>query len=240
MDYIELLVDNTTSDDEIIRAFYLHPMTRKQKNKYDEKAQEIAADRLFSILMSTSTDHILDIIEQYKEEIQIINTGNIPQFSRLEDADSVPDIVISNPNCKYKLIGYFFNKNAADYSNQKYGENHYKLAAQLGICEYADKKDPQGGTAVSFLGKIYKDLPLEKRDALRPKLCLQVPFIQHILVEARHGEIDAMDELLSILTKNTAIRRRSSLQQMMRVIEKTLSEEDDYLKNIKWGYKNED
>lgn len=238
--YIELLLNKDSTNDDILYAFFLHPMSRNQKRDYIGNDLDYAAHRLFSILKETSTEHILDIIEAHKEEIPVITTGSIPQFSEIHDADKIPDIVISNPNCKYKLIGYFFNKDAADYSNQKYGENHYKLAAQLGLCEYADSKAPEGITAVSFLGYVYKDLPLEYRDQIRPKLCLQVPFIQHILIEARHNEVNAMAELQSLLTPSTSVRRRSSLQQMMRAIESTLTTDRHIVKNIKWGYTRND
>lgn len=236
-DYIYELLEKTTKNEEIIRLFYLHQLSREQKKKYSTTALKEAGNRLISIIESTPTEDILDVIEVHKEEIQNITTGSIPQFSELEDADKIPDIVISNPNCKYKLIGYFFNKDAAEHSNQKYGENHYKLAAQLGLCEYADKHAEDGITKVSFLGLLYKDLPKERRDSIRPKLCLLVPFIQHILVEARHGEVNAMDELETLLTHVTAVRRRSSLQQMMHAIENTLTADKYIMDNIDWGYK---
>ena len=236
--YYTLLLDTTSADEEILRMFFLHPLSRDEKKMFSPEEQLKAVDRLFAILKSTSTEQILDVIEKYKNEIQEITTGSLPQFSELEDADRVPDIVLSNPNCKYKLIGYFFNKDAADYSNQKYGENHYKLAAQIGLCEYADKTDPEGITAVTYLGIVYKDLPKSERDILRPKLCLQVPFIQHILVEARYKEVNAMGELQSLLTPSTSVRRRSSIQQMMHAIEATLTKEKQIVGNIKWGYKN--
>ena len=236
-EYISMLIDNTFSVDDILYSFYLHPIDRKQKQRYENSQLLFAANRLFSILKEVSTEHIIDIIDQNKSEIQEITTGSVPQFSNLLDGDKVPNIVLSNPGCKYKLIGYFFNKDAEEYSQQKYGENHYKLAAQLGLCEYVDKEDPMRGTEVSFLGLVYKDLPKDEKDVIRPKLCLQIPFIQHLLVEARHGKINAMEELNSILNHSTAIRRRSSIQQMMHAIEGTLDEDDEILMNIEWGYK---
>ena len=236
-DYIQELLNPSADEREIIRLFFLHKLNREQKNKYHELSLECAGKRLFSILENTPTEEILDVIEVHKGEIAEITTGSLPQFSELNDADRIPDIVLSNPDCKYKLIGYFFNKNAEDHSNQKYGENHYKLAAQLGLCEDADKHAKDGITKVSFLGMIYKDLTREERDALRPKLCLQVPFIQHILIEARHGKIDAMGELESLLTHATSVRRRSSIQQMMHAIEKTLTKDRYVMNNIDWGYK---
>lgn len=236
-DYIYELLDPLAKNEEILRLFFLHPLNREQKNKYSDSALKSAGYRLLSILEKTSTEEILDIIELHKNEIQEITTGSLPQFSELNDADKVPDIVLSNPDCKYKLIGYFFNKDAADHSNQKYGENHYKLAAQLGLCEYADKHAEDGITKVSFFGMIYKDLPKKTRDILRPKLCLQVPFVQHILVEARHDQVNAMNELESMLTHSTSIRRRSSIQQMMHAIEETLTTDRYIMNNIDWGYK---
>lgn len=236
-DYIYELLNPIADEKEIVRLFYLHKLNREQKNIYSEMALKEAGKRLLAILEKMSTEEILDVIEEHKDEIEEITTGSLPQFSELSDADRVPDIVLSNPNCKYKLIGYFFNKEAADYSNQKYGENHYKLAAQIGLCEYADKHALDGITKVSFLGMLFKDLPEETRDAIRPKLCLQVPFIQHILIEARNGKVNAMEELESMLTHATAVRRRSSIQQMMRAIESTLTKDRSIINNIDWGYK---
>ena len=238
--YIDLALDSQKNTDSLLRAFLLHPLSREEKHKYSEESLDKAANRILDTLESVSIEHMLDVIEKYQDEIQELNTASIPQFSELKDADRIPDIVLSNPDCKYKLIGYFFNKDAEEYSQQKYGENHYKLAAQIGLCEYADKKAQDGITAVSFLGMVYKDLPEEKRDDLRPKLCLQIPFVQYILIKARRGEIDAMSELRSMLTLSTSIRRRSSIQQIMHAIEAAMKTEKSIMNNIKWGYKKDD
>ncbi len=237
MDYIKMLVSSELSNDDILYSFFLHPLSREQKKRYTAQELDFAATCLFEILKETPTEHILDIIESHKDEISEMTTVSIPQFSDLLDADRIPDIVLANPGCSYKLIGYFFNKDADESANQKYGENHYKLSAQLGLCEYADRSAQDGVTAVSFLGLKYKDLPLDQRNQLRPKLCLQIPFIQHILVESRHGTVDAIGELQTLLTPSTAIRRRSSLQQILRAIEGTLTTEIGIIRNIEWGYK---
>ncbi len=238
--YIEIALDPQMNTDSLLRAFLLHPLTREEKHNYPDESLCEAANKIIDTLQSVSIERMLDVIEKYQDEIQELTTASIPQFSELKDADRIPDIVLSNPDCKYKLIGYFFNKDAEEYSQQKYGENHYKLAAQIGLCEYADKKASDGITAVSFLGMVYKELPEEKRDELRPKLCLQIPFVQYILIKARQGEIDAMKELRSMLTLSTSIRRRSSIQQIMHAIEETMTTEKSIMSNIKWGYKKDD
>ena len=237
MDYINASLNPKVSGEEIIRLFYLHPLSKDDKRKYSLEEQKQASLHLLFVLREASIEYILDVIEKHRDEISPITTMSVPQFSNIYDADRIPDIIISNPGCKYKLIGYYFNKSAEDYSHQKYGENHYKLAAQLGLCEYADKHSGDGITEVTQLGMIYKDLTAYDKDKIRARLCLQVPFIQYVLIEARHHNIDAMGLLLSMFTQATAVRRRSSIQQMMRMIESQMTTDKQILQNISWGYK---
>lgn len=237
MNYIDLLLQYGTSEDEILHQYFLHPLSKEERLKYTEKDLRWAFQRLLNIIHRVPTGKVIDIIEKYRDEIPEITTGNIPQFSNIDDIDRVPGIVLANPGCKYKLIGYFFCKDSQESAQQKYGENHYKIAAQLGLCEEVIKKTEASMPEVTILGELYDELDAEDKENVKAKLCFLIPVIQKFFVEARHGTADAKSLYESMLSDATVVRRRSSTMMLVRCIAKTLEGADRQIPaNIYWGY----
>lgn len=208
--YIVLLMEGSTDKTNILYQFYMNPLSRFEEELYKDEVLEKVSELVVNLLMNTSIEEILDIIELHKTEIEEITTSNIPQFSSIEDLDKIPAIVETNRNCDYTLIGYYFNKDANSEAQRKYGENHYKADVQLGLVKEGEPYE------ITAIGRIYMNLPEEDKSNLKAKLCLRVPIIQYNLTFARRDKMDGMKILRTLLKESTAIRRRSSIKNMIR------------------------
>lgn len=229
-DSICLAVEKNTDTEAFLYEFYLHPDSRFQLSLYKEDVLKSAAEKTFEILAGTEISRILDVIESHMEELPEIVTSNIPQFSSITDIDVIPRIVETNPGCEYAMMGYYFNKDGKYDAQRKYGENHYKAAALLGL---VTEEAPFGPT---YLGREYAGLPEELKEAVKSRLCLRVPIIDICLIEGRKGPYDGMKEVRKLLTESTSVRRRSSMKQMINQILKAMPEKDRsvIIENINW------
>jgi len=227
-DSIYYVIQNQLDLESFLRAFYFYPVTRDSETQYDEEALDYAGKRTLEILNNTPYNEIIDVLEKFQNEIAEVETWNIPMFSRLKEADHVPQIVLSNPGCDYTMIGYFFEKDRNRTAQFKYGETHYKAAMLLGLV-YRDYP-----YQVTYLGKAYMKLSKENCDLIRPKLCIRVPLIQKYLVAVKKGPISGMAPLRSILSEKTAIRRRSCTKQMLNAIFNQMDNGIEYRNRIDW------
>lgn len=186
---------------------------------------------LLTYLEKFSIEDILFEIEQSQEITEPIQSKNISQFSDINAVDYVVQIVSdSEDEINYQYIGYMLNKNASDGAQTKYGENHLKMAIQMGLVSEKPYK-------VSELGKEYLALSEEERNKIKPKLYMRVPLIQKLLLESKNEKIDAMDEMRIYLSEKTAIRRRSNIKTLLNEISKIASVETQkqIMDNISWS-----
>ena len=223
------------SEEAVLTRFFLDGLDDSFKKRYSEDEQYSAGRKVLSILHDTHALHILDILDENSGGIKPVVTSGIPQFSEFTDADRVLRILLANEGCDFEYIGYNFNKNAQESAQYKYGENHYKLCYQLGLVEWAGKARISKKTRVSRLGMAYLEYPDEDRETLQAKLCFRLPVIQRMLTMAKHGRVDGMKMLLDAgLSSSTAVRRRSSMRQMLRAVSAILPDSRDYTGNIDW------
>lgn len=234
-DYIGAIKAGETDREILIGLFFLRGLDDSFMAGYSEKERYEAGKEILRLISRTDTIRIIDILDRRSGEIRPIETSGIPQFSEFTDADRVLRILLANEGCDFEYIGYMFNKNAQESAQYKYGENHYKLCYQLGLVEWAGKAKITKATKTSQLGTAYLEYNEDARESLQAKLCFRLPIIQRQLTEAKHGTIDGMQMLLDAgLSRSTAVRRRSSMRQMLRAVSATLPENMDYTKNIDW------
>lgn len=165
-------------------------------------------------LCNTPTEEIFSIIKENKEVTLKIAARNIPQFSNPRDIEEVLNIIINScEQLGFAEIGYFLcNKGAKLGAKRKYGENHYKLAVQLGLAtEY--------GFRATDLGYAYfsaKDS--ERKNRVLKKLPLRVPIIQQSLLEAESGVINMYSLLKPHLSESTIARRSPNIRSLLEWI----------------------
>ena len=102
-----------------------------------------------------------------------------------------------------------------EVADKKYGENHIKTAAQMGLCSFRNCMANS-----NTLGSMFIKLSEEERDNLLPKLCLYVPIIHNYFKLGATDEI--RDNMLSILSLTTQKRRRSNVNTIIETVKKAL------------------
>lgn len=212
MNYIDKLLKEIVYSNEIIKLFYLYPVLVETYATYTEEQLAIAIDKLVDILKGTSIENILNVIESDREKIAEITPANIPQFSNIESINDVLDYVNSEDKVTYELIGYYINKDAKKGAQTKYGENHYKTSASIGLTTI-DKP-----FMITALGKKYMTLPTEEKVVIRNKLFLLVPIVQKILIDAKYMEVQPMNILNMYLSKSTSLRRKPNIRTMVEYV----------------------
>lgn len=230
MNYIDKLLEDEIYPNEIIKLFFLFPMSVEELEQYSEEQLSEAIDKLIDILKRTSIENIVNIIEANRDNIAEITPANIPQFSNIDAINDVLDYVDSADEVTYELIGYYINKDAKKGAQTKYGENHYKTAASIGLTTINKP------FAITTLGRKYKKLQADEKTALRNKLFLLIPIVQKIIVEAKYKEVQPMNILNLYLSESTSIRRRSNVRTMVEFVYKDADMEFiiEIQKNLDW------
>lgn len=230
MSYIDEILNESIYQNEIIKLFYLSPVSNEELKVYTDEQLNIVAGKIVDILKAISIDNIISIIEANKAEIAEITPANIPQFSNINSINDVLDVVESSDEITFELIGYYINKNASKGAQIKYGENHYKTAAAIGLTTL---NKPFHVTA---LGKKYMSLSWEDKISIRNKLFLLVPIVQKIIIDAKYRTVHPLDVLRLYLSESTSIRRRSNVRTMVEYVYKDADMELllEIKKNLDW------
>ena len=223
--YIEAVLAGGNPD-ETLKLFYMCPVSGEELEKYNPDQLSKAAGNLFSFLLDTETDHIVQVIYQNKGMIPTLTTMDIPMFSSLVEADKIPGIAYANPGADFTTIGKILMGDNSSDSLRKWGECHYRLASIQRLVE------PITHAKITFLGKEYLKYSKRSagkegediRNALRPRLCLCSPCVQFLLSEAMVGEFNAFHFYGSMLTPATAVRRRSCTKQMISCVRESLKD----------------
>lgn len=230
MSYIDEILNESIYQNEIIKLFYLSPVPYEELKLYTNEQLNIVAQKIIDILKTISIDNIISIIEANKAEIAEITSANIPQFSNIDSINDVLDVVESSDEITFELIGYYINKNTSKGAQIKYGENHYKTAAAIGLTTL---NKPFRVTAI---GKKYMSLSLKDKTSIRNKLFLLVPIVQKIIIDAQYRTVHPLDVLRLYLSESTSIRRRSNVRKMVEYVYKDTDMEFriKVQKNLDW------
>ena len=229
MNYIDKILKGTDRN-EIIKLFFLFPVSQQESSNYTDIQLEQVAKNLFTIIHNTSVEAIIDIIEANKECISDLTSANIPQFSNIELINDVLDVVNSTENITFSDIGYYLNKSASKGAQTKYGENHYKTAALLNLTTF------EKPYSITYLGKKYMILDTDTKENIRNKLFLKVPIVQSIAIDARYKKTVPMNILKKYLSESTSIRRRTNVRTMIDYVCKSAGIEFQMKlqKNLDW------
>ena len=224
--YVELVLKGKGNEGEIIKSFYRD--LPEAITGYSCAELRTADNYLFDIIYRTSVDDIVDILGFSETDVNLITCANIPQFSCLETMDSIIDIVDANPGTNYSNIGYFFNKSGNETSWSKYGENHYKLTAALGLVDSSINRK------VTHLGLNFRDLSDNVRENVRVKLFLRIPIVLMIMKYGRDNKLNVSNVLANYLSASTVQRRLPNVKKLVYKLLEVSSHEYEYLNNIVW------
>lgn len=208
------VTNNATNECVLIKAFYTHT---------DDSILEDAGKSklLLDTLIKYSCSDILNIIKDNYTPAEV-DKKDISQFSDFKDAYYKVPYLLHNcgmTNVDYSQMGYMLREQKRkDIADKKYGENHIKTAAQLGLCKF--EKCRANSNA---LGNLFIALTEADRTNILPKLCLYMPYIQNYFMSGATDEV--RDEILSILSETTQNRRRSNVNTIIQTIKDSIEYE---------------
>lgn len=208
------LIGNINNERALLKAFYSH---------VDDSLieDETKARLLIEVLKKHKCCDILKIIADGFVPAEI-GQKDISQFSDFRDAYYKVPFLLHNcglTDVDYSQMGFMLRgdkrNNVAD---KKYGENHMKTAAQLGLCRF--KKCRANSNA---FGKLFMTLSDSDQKNILPKICLYIPYVQNYFMAGATNEI--REEILSILSQTTQNRRRTNVNTIFQTVKEALEHE---------------
>lgn len=209
---------------KLISLFYAHLLHVDELCPDPEEKHSAMVNLCLSIfdeLKSYTVQEIIDIIKENFVE-HPISSADITQFSDFDDAVyNAPYLTIASRESDIGFIqmGYMLLKSPKkDEAYIKYGENHAKTAAQIGLC-YVQR----GKINPSYLGVSFFSLYKEEQKELMPKLLLYIPLIQNFY--ALNRDTERLQSYFSLLSESTQARRRSNVKTLINCVGKYIDYE---------------
>lgn len=210
-EYWNNLLGNSDNELALLKAYYTH-------TDDDIITNQTKCELLLKVLKNHTCTEIINLIKE-EDLLFKIEKKDIPQFSDFKDAYfKVPFLLAhcGEEDVDYNQMGYMLRSGSRkEVADRKYGENHIKTAAQMGLCNFVRCK-----ANTSTLGNLFIKLTDEERKKLLPKICLYIPFIHNYFKKGGTNEV--REEMLSILSVTTQNRRRSNVNTIIETIKKAL------------------
>lgn len=192
----------------------------------------LQAETVFNTLLSMKISEILSIVDSAKPDY--LNTAMIPQFGSIENLIRVPFILASTgcSQLNYAELGLRLKNdiNANLTANIKFGENHGKGAALLGLINCEGRRFLQSSLSLGFCQ--IGERTVQREVVLR--LFFRIPLVQAILSAAKKGTINGY-ELMSELTQSTKKRRGQCLRAIFSDLNSIADAElSKRIQNITW------
>lgn len=183
-------------------------------------------------LLQLEVDDIIHIIDG--KEDTFLDTDKIPQFGSIDSIEKVP-FVISNTGIRYlsyAQLGYYLklDVNAKMEANIKFGENHGKGAALIGLAECENSKFSCSSLSIGFC----KLDDQNDRRKLIIKLYFRIPIVQMILRHSAKGKYNGYDTMNSF-SESTKKRRGQCLRKIFKSFRELNNTELNHrLENVYW------
>lgn len=227
---IEQSMRGNCSHQDLLADFFLNRMRFDLSDRDEPMIEKECGRYLFGVIGRADPSLILDIVLAQSPEDLTVATKDIPQFSSIDGIISTVDVMsrIENVRITYKELGYYLGGSSkSSGANQKFGENQFKLAEELGLVSIVDSNK-----FANALGKSFRELGDK---GVEGRLALRVPFIQYALCRGKTEKVRLIDLLEERLSVTTARRRRSSVENLVNLIfdlyDPTVN---NYLNSIDW------
>lgn len=166
-------------------------------------------------LLMLSIDEVLQIIDVHKYGA-VADIKYVPQFGKIDSLIAVPYYFTDSgqSSADYAQLGFYLKKDASAKldANIKFGENHGKGAALLGIVNCIDKRIVPSSISTAFCS-----LSHDQQVEVIMRLLFRIPVVQIILHEAKDEQISGYAPLSQF--KESTMHRRG---QCLRAIFKTM------------------
>ena len=195
---------------ELIELFYNRTYEKFiNKQILDDKNYIVPHQQLINYIQQLIKIPYIEFINYLKKSkvnkvIKVSEITQISSFSSCEIDLCKALLRTNNPGCQYIDIGRFFPNaviSGTEGAYRKYGENHIKAAAQLGLTfEYYDY------WYLSCLGYVYSNLTKEERKHLLARTITRNNLYQQMLLDVIEHDI-RLDSYMKILSNKTVKRR---------------------------------
>jgi len=155
---------------------------------------------------------VVSLIDEISKQDSIyLLPSDIPCFSTFfNGAERVNELLLFAPaGLTYAEIGYQLVGAANNLAQNKYGENHAKLASMMSLVTISDHRPAK--VCSTALGRYLVAQTYEGRNLILKKLLLRDPCIQEIIRAAIVGCANYKN-VATCLSDSTAYRRRSSVK----------------------------
>lgn len=171
---------------------------------------------LFTLVREATFDEIYDAIRGL-DELELITSANVPQFSRVESAYRVPEVLLAIGEAQeFENLGIYldFASGKKPTANKKYGENHAKLSTLLDLTDIAN----EGKMTVvpTEFGRLFCELDECEKEAMAARLMLRIPIIQHLLMDV--SETVSISDHLKPFAETTKRRRLPNVRTLVRMV----------------------
>lgn len=211
----------TRTDEAMLIAFYSHKLHVDdvcRSSNYPSDSMKKTCNDLFSILLNTECYEIVNLLRKYDLSFPV-KASDVPQFSSLADCVfKVPGLVrdCGIEDVTYAQMGFMLRtKPRKEGADMKYGENHAKTAAQMGLCTILNYR-----IYPSHLGVAFLELSKEEQERLMPRLILFMPYIFNLY--ASNASYHDIMNSLSMLKESTKKRRLSNIWKLIEFVNKEL------------------
>ncbi len=160
----------------------------------------------------------LDYIRANDYDICLLSS-DVPQFSSIDSATSKICTLLksqrSDHGCSFTEIGKLLldEKTRSEYALKKYGENHVKIAVDLGLCRKEGSK-----FYLSALGFIYADLSEDSKHRLLSRLVLRHKLVFRVIHKILNNQFVYITDEIAFLSKSTIERRRGNCILLCKLI----------------------
>ena len=189
-----------------------------------------SVESLFSVIERASLEDVYRAVTKL-EETELVSASNVPQFSKLDSAFRVPEVLSALHEAQtFEALGLYldFAPNKKVSANKKYGENHAKLATLLDLAEITST--PIMRVSETCFGNLFCNLSDERKWSVAARLAFRIPVVQRILIDAAVGEVEIAD-YLKPFSESTKKRRVPNIRSLFNLIGSQAAGEDINLKN---------
>lgn len=205
------LIGDTSNERVLLKAYYTHA-----DNSILEDAGKSSI--LIEVLKKYRCSELLEIIQEGFTS-HAIDKRDLSQFSDFKDAYFKVPYLLANcglTDVDYSTMGFMLRSDKRNIvADKKYGENHIKTAAQLGLCSFSKCR-----ANANALGNVFIKLDEYNQKNILPKLCLYIPYIQNYFMNGATD--DVREEILSILSKTTQNRRRPNVNTIIETVKEAI------------------
>ncbi len=183
-------------------------------------------------LAALSVEEIINIID--RTDVRYYTTDDIPQFGSIASLIKVPELVLKagSAGLNYAQLGFELKNDvyAKMDANIKFGENHGKGAALLGLVRLN-----AGRCFFSSLTTGFCDIKNDKeKSAVIHRLLFRIPIVQAILKETKNGYTNGY-KFMKGMKESTQKRRGQCMRAIFRELESwNNSFLSDRISNISW------